>query len=444
MKNELEYQKLKGLFVFCNKCKTDIHHNKKGNKCNHPIEKQVYKAIIRIPGSGYERKTKILKSRDFSEAVKEFLDFKEMVQNPLLQQEADKKTKTPFLKDAIVMYIDYMNDVDVPFHLKKYLSESHIYSTTIALKIFVRFIVSRGIKFETFKLSQINDSIVGYYCDFLNEKYDNNYTFNDKIRTLRIFFNYLIEKEEYSIKNVWKKVKLKSEKPTDITISDKDFFDLLKIISPDESFEQIGKSRRNMYRPWLKDLIRLKAYTGRRNAELFAMKWNMIHFEDGMPVYIESPNIKVNKKQNNFEEKDFQYTYIPVGEELFELLIDLKLEQNVNSDNYIIAPETKNRQNIEKYSSKYFTFFFKRLKRNYIRQLKHLRQTYITKEDTFINRGISMQHSSYNTTSKHYIDRKEIAKQMVESGFRIFPKKEKGTPEGHSSHKKRTHNDVSP
>ena len=24
-----------------------------------------------------------------------------------------------------------------------------------------------------------------------------------------------------------------------------------------------------MYRPWLKDLIRLKAYTGRRNAELF-------------------------------------------------------------------------------------------------------------------------------------------------------------------------------
>ena len=261
---------------------------------------------------------------------------------------------------------------------------------------------------------------------------------------MRIFFNYLIEKEEYSIKNVWKKVKLKSEKPTDITISDKDFFDLLKIISPDESFEQIGKSRRNMYRPWLKDLIRLKAYIGRRNAELFAMKWNMIHFEDGMPVYIESPNIKVNKKQNNFEEKDFQFTYIPVGEELFELLIDLKLEQNVNSDNYIIAPETKNRQNIEKYSSKYFTFFFKRLKRNYIRQLKHLRQTYITKEDTFINRGISMQHSSYNTTSKHYIDRKEIAMQMVESGFRIFPKKEKGTPEGHSSNKKGTHISVSP
>jgi len=28
----------------------------------------------------------------------------------------------------------------------------------------------------------------------------------------------------------------------------------------------------------------------------------------------------------------------------------------------------------------------------------------------------------YQTTSKHYIDRKEIAKDMVRQGFRVFPK----------------------
>jgi len=33
-----------------------------------------------------------------------------------------------------------------------------------------------------------------------------------------------------------------------------------------------------------------------------------------------------------------------------------------------------------------------------------------------------MQHSNYRTTSKHYIDRKEIAKQMVKNGFRVFEK----------------------
>jgi hypothetical protein len=34
-----------------------------------------------------------------------------------------------------------------------------------------------------------------------------------------------------------------------------------------------------------------------------------------------------------------------------------------------------------------------------------------------------MQHTNYVVTAKHYIDRKEIAKQMVKHGIRIFPKR---------------------
>jgi len=55
--------------------------------------------------------------------------------------------------------------------------------------------------------------------------------------------------------------------------------------------------------------------------------------------------------------------------------------------------------------------------------LKHFRKTYITQEDFFINGKISMQHVNYGVTAKHYIDRKEIAKQMTKQGFRIFPKR---------------------
>ena len=60
MKNELEYQNFKGLFVFCNKCKSNIHNNQKGKrKCTHPLEKQVYKAIVNDPNAGGQRRTKI-------------------------------------------------------------------------------------------------------------------------------------------------------------------------------------------------------------------------------------------------------------------------------------------------------------------------------------------------------------------------------------------------
>jgi len=421
MKKELEYQKFKGLIVFCNKCKRNIHNKHKGNKCDHPIDKQVYKAIVRIHGSGYTRKTKILKSRNFDKAIKEFLEYKEQVQNPILNIQPDKKLKSQYLKDTIEMYIDYLHDVDIPHHLKKHLSESYIYGKEIALKNFIRFLNNNGISIKTFKLSSINDKLVGKYCEYVENKSESNYTYNDKIKALRTFYNFLIDEEDYLIKNVWKKVKLKPEKPTDISISAEDFYDLLSVISPDDAIAQFGKTRRNMYRPWLKDVIRLKAYTGRRNAELFAMRWNMIYYEDDMPVYIASPNIKVNRKQNNFKAKDFEHAFVPVGEELLELLIDLGLDKNRNSYNYIIAPYDNKRNNLEKYSGRYFTFFFKKLKRNYTRQLKHLRQTYITREDLFINGHFSMQHSNYKTTLKHYSNRREVAKWMVENGFRIFP-----------------------
>jgi hypothetical protein len=215
---------------------------------------------------------------------------------------------------------------------------------------------------------------------------------------MRTFFSYPIEIKDYNLENVWKKVKLKSVKPTDASISEKDFYDLLKEVSPDNAMMQVGKTRRNMYRPWLKDLIRLKAFTGRRNAELLAMRWSMIHFEDDMPIYIESLKVKVNKQQNNFDERDFQYAYILVGEELLELLLDLKLDENYESKKYIIAPEVENRENLEKQTSKYFTSFFLKLNRNYTRQLKYLRQRYITREDLFVNTKFSMQHSNYIKT----------------------------------------------
>lgn len=425
MRKNLPYQKINGLFVFCRKCRSDVNGNSKSaNGCTHPLESQAYKAVIRIPNSGYDRKTKILNARNFEDALLEFADFKKQVKSPLRKSLTKAKpVKTNLLVELMSKYIDYMNDEKVPHHLKKYLAKSHINTTTTFLQDFVKFLKNNVFNVRAIELKSITDSVVGKYCEFLESKDYSNYTYNAKIKALRTFYNYLIEKEDYPIKNVWKKVKLKSEKGTDESISAKDFYDLLEVINDTDSCEKIGKTQRNMYKPWIKNLIRLKAYTGRRNAELFAMRWNMIHFEGGKPVFIQSPNIKINRQQNNFDEKDFQFAFVPIGEELSELLYELGLENNVGSTDYIFEPDIlNNRKYLEDFASKSFTFFFKRLKRDYTRQLKHFRKTYITQEDLFVNGRISMQHSNYQTTSKHYIDRKQIAKEMVKQGFRVFPK----------------------
>ncbi len=238
--------------------------------------------------------------------------------------------------DLIILFpLDYLSDADAPSFNKKIFSKAYIKRVTTHLKDFLRLLANKGINTNNFELSSINNSIIGMYHDYLETKNISNYTYNDKIKALRTYFNYLIDEEDYNLKNVWKKVKLKPERPTDISISADDFYDLLSVISPDDAIARIGKTKRNMYRDWLKDLIRLKAFTGRRNAELFAMRWNMIHYDNDKPIYIKSPNIKVNKNKKIFDEKDFKYAYAPVGEELLELLNDLRLIENQNSDNYI-------------------------------------------------------------------------------------------------------------
>jgi len=387
------------------------------------LESQSYKAVVRIPNSGYDRKTKILVARNYLDAVLEFANFKKQVKNPFTNSlKTIKPAKTNKLIELMSIYIDFMNDEKVPHHMKKHLTKSHILTTKVFLQDFAKFLKTIGFNLKKIELKTITDSVVGKYCEFLESKDYSNYTYNAKVKALRTFYNYLIDKEDYEIKNVWKKVKLKSEKGTDESISTEDFYQLLEVINETDSFDQIGKTRRNMYKPWIRNLIKLKAYTGRRNAELFAMKWDMIHFEDGKPVYIQSPNIKINRQQNNFDEKDFQFAFVPVAEELSELLDELGLQNHLNSDRYIIAPDVlTNRKYLEDFASKSFTFFFKRLKRSYTRQLKHFRKTYITQEDLFINGRISMQHSNYNITSKHYIDRRQIAKEMVKQGFMVFP-----------------------
>jgi len=64
-----------------------------------------------------------------------------------------------------------------------------------------------------------------------------------------------------------------------------------------------------------------------------------------------------------------------------------------------------------------FIIKMERLNRIYSRQLMHFRKTQITQEGIFIYGRISIQHSNYNVTSKHYIDRKQIAKETGEAGF---------------------------
>uniref|UniRef100_UPI003216EB07 phage integrase SAM-like domain-containing protein n=1 Tax=uncultured Draconibacterium sp. TaxID=1573823 RepID=UPI003216EB07 len=420
----LVYRKFKGLEIRCLKCGKTIHNNVSPYKnCKHPIENTAYRTIVFYNG---KRITKTLVSRSYEGAVKELIDYRTDILNGIIPN-SPVHIKPQLLIDCMAMYLDYLADIDTPNHQKKHNSDGYLNSINSFFNKYKEFIKGKGIDINTLKITDINDHLIGEYYSFLLNRTTSAYTFNHHVKAMRSVYSFLIEKKGYQIRNPFKEIKLKTEKGTNNSISTKDFYALLDIIKPEGAIQKIGKTTiRNMYKYWLKDAIKLKAFTGRRNEEIFVMSWDMINYENGEPIYIKSPNIKLNKLKNNLHQQEYEYTYIPVIKELEDLLIDIGLNENKGSKNYIIAPEILGRQNMEKVASKSFTFFFKRLNRNYKIQMKQLRSTYITASEIYSYRQVFklQQHTNYRTTAKHYNNQKEIAKfiskDRSEHRFTVF------------------------
>lgn len=413
----LPFRKFKGLEIRCFKCNKTIHRDRSPKcGCKHPIDSTAYRAIIIIPNSDGKRFSKTLTSRTYDAAIKELIDLRADVVNGIMNVKDKGQTFKPqFMMDCMAMYLDHLSGVGIPDHQKKYNSEGYINTQRSFLKTFLQFLDLQNLKNEVFRISEVNDLMLGQYHTFLMNKTSSNYTYNHHVKVMRALYEFLIEDKGYQIKNPFSNIRLRPEKGKDCTITVEDFNALLKEISPIDATKKIGKNtKRNMYKDWLKDAIRLKAFTGRRNEEIFQMKWNMINFEGKTPIYIESPNLKINRLLNQVNKGELDLAYIPIIEELEIFLNEKGLIEKRNANEYIIAPNIQNRGLIEKQASKSLTFFFEKLNRDYKIQMKSLRSTYITSQEIYAYRqGPKIrQHSNFRITSKHYINQKEIAKYI--------------------------------
>ncbi len=410
-----------GLQIYCKSCRSTVHNKvKKTDNCSHPPESQVYNVTVKIPNTGGKRRTKNLVTRDLNTALKECIEFNEMVKSPLEEKETSPN-EMEYLTDCVAMFMDYLLNEGVPEHEQKSRSRGHINSTNSYLKHFLDFYeenINRNI--HNVKIEDISKEKVGKYFSYISKLNQSNSSFNHRIKAINGMYNFLINIKGLQIYNPWKTVRLKSIKSTKGSISKTDFYDLLSVINDKDSSQLLSGNKRNMYRYYLKDLFRLAVFTGRRKEELFSMKWNMIELVDNNPTYIKSPDLKVIRQKNITKVDDFEYAYIPIGVELFNLLSDLNLEENLGKDEFIIAPEISGRKTMQDTMNKQFKFFFSRLNRDYFPTVKFFRKTFVTREaqEAALTK---VQHSDIRTTKKHYIDGSLIATFLVKNGFRVYP-----------------------
>ena len=438
-------KRLKGLVVYCNKCKTNMIDvcKKSGKSLKHCPngDKHVFKVYVHVPGTNNERRTKKLDTRNLDEAIRQAIEFRNEVKNNSnevfnnekvkvnVNKESNVEKKQPAkLMHAMARYIGWLHNEDVPAHMVKNRSDNHIKDVERAFRVLAESIKSNGHKISELTVDDINNNVVGQIYSHLENKKFANRTFNKYFTYYTSFIKWYAQEYDYPLKNCFELVQRKNLNPQPEAITKSEYEALLKQITPEngiKEYENGVKPLRSLYRPWLSDGIRLGLETGRRREEIINIKWKDIQESEGVQ-FIKVQDYKVNRIQNRITEDEKKYIYVPVTDSLKELLNDLEYEKNRGTDNFILAPDVNISRNriMSDVLSNGFSHYYNQLNTGRKLTFKSLRKTYITNLQIYFSGNGDTKaitgHSGNQVIERNYIDKREIAK--ASRGFNVFSK----------------------
>ncbi len=391
----------KGLKIYCHKCKRD------NPICNH-YDIHRYKVKIHIEGGNNKKKTKILTSSDYDEAVKEAIEFRK-----------DLKLNNYYIEQLVEEINDY-SILDAVIQYQRYLAGNHKYShkvknvSTDYQKECIRYctyfldIVKDYKDVTKNRIVDINQLDVARFYTWAESHYSER-TFNKCMGGLKAFFDFLIKVEELQMKNPFEVYESKSIGHKSIsTLTKDDFQKIIDSIGKVDPYVILGGrgEKKNMYRPYLSHGFKLFLLTGGRREEVIELKWSDIVTSIDGVKFFSVPNKKVNRIKKT--EKHSKYgKYLPINHDLLDLLNELGYESKKNTNDYILCPERNVKtKTIMNDMSKAFSHYRGAVGVDESVSLKTLRKTYITWVNRVMGKstGLLTGHSGEQVLKDHYID----------------------------------------
>jgi integrase len=411
----------KGLKIFCRTCRID------NPKCKH-YERQVYRVRIHIPGDSSSVRTKFLEAENYNDAVAECVDFERELKANGYERTAVtfSETSTDYsIVDAIVKYREFMSGESKFAHLKKNVTQGHIdESVRYCWKFVENLSLSKNVK--RMRPTDIKAEDVSNFYKWAEENYGNK-TFNKCFVAVRAFFEFLIDIEDFNMKNPFRKFVPKITTPANIdTITEDEFNQVLAAVDTFNPFITLGGKgeKKNLYKPYLKNGFKLFLLTGGRREEVVDLKWSDIYSTpQGVKLFI-IDNLKVKRmKKNNKECKK----YIGINIDLEDFLIELGMNEKIGTDEYILYPNrTSTTKTIMTDLSRGFSHYKEGAGIKKDISLSNLRKTYLTWHHQVLgdDTGLVSSHSTTQVLEKYYLDPKVLTAVEISALIvRVFGKK---------------------
>lgn len=432
-------KKFPGLVRWCNLCKTNIYdicrqNDKPLNQCVSP-ESQRYKYYGHVPGSTHKCTTKTFQSRDYDEVLSQVIELSQKLKNPgmvenTIKSKPEKSKEMPETNsDNLLLlmskYLEYVHGTqNIPLHLRKARSKQYTSDIEHGFALLIDMLKRERYYVASLTAGEVDKHIVGKFFEHLQfEKMYSNRTVNKNISFFKSFYRFITKQEGIQLSNPFEFVVKLPEIHNPQAITKEEFTALLNAITPENGILEDGgvKARRTMYFNWLKNAYRLILFSGTRREQVINYKWSdIIRDKEGQPALIATEDRKVNNIMGRTG-NDKKINYVPITDELYQLLLEMGYEKYKDTEQYILAPEITLERNksMADAMSRSFSFFFKKINSTRNLKLKSIRKAYLTAME--IRTGdakIVSGHSGSAVLQEHYLDKAMIAQSL--RNFSVF------------------------
>ena len=232
-----------GIKLKCLKCKIQLNDKcgetgKSAVSCKHQ-DKHRLNLIVCIPGTKSGRKSRILETRDFDEALRELSKFREECKKQGYHKVTipKKGIQTTNLKELAASYLDAISGVNTLSVLIRHRSKEHVDDSTRVIQRFFIALKKRGYNIQA--LTTIGDVETTVFHEYLlNDLQLGPFAYKRHMAVMKTFFNWLIRVKDKQILNPFNHIELHSIQRDVTIISKEEFQKLLEVTTRENGTEK--------------------------------------------------------------------------------------------------------------------------------------------------------------------------------------------------------------